>query len=292
MPHLRTTTPIDAPPATVAGALRHAATAERAFDVPWLRVSAPTSVAETLVAGDEFALRVVALPGALRLRVVRAEADALRTVLVAGPLPELEHESLPVAAHGRTSLVESARWRAPLGFGQLGRLGKFGRLGKRRGAAGAGLLRGLLARLLARRARAVRELAEEWASRPVVVGAAIVSDGWLLAQQRRHPARDAGRWELPGGRVEPGEDESAAIARECREELDVPVSPGERVGTDVPLRNGMLLRVHRATLAGGVPRAVEHRALRWLSAPELSDVDWLDADRVLVGSLRELLRGE
>lgn len=273
MPHLRITTSIDAPPVTVAGALRHAATAERAFDVPRLRVSAPTSVAETLVAGDEFALPVVAvgvvaLPGALRLRVVRAEADALRTVLVAGPLPELEHESLPVAANGRTSLVESVRWRSPLG------------------------LRRLLARLLDRRARAVRELAEQWASRPVVVGAAIVNDGRLLAQQRRYPARDAGKWELPGGRVERGEHESAAIARECREELDVSVSPGERVGTDVPLQNGMLLRVHRATLAEGVPRAVEHRALRWLSIPELSDVDWLDADRVLVRSLRELLRAQ
>lgn len=297
MPRLRTTTSIDAPPATVAGALRHAATAERAFEAPWLRVSASTSVAETLVVGDEFALRVVAvgvgaLPGALRLRVVRAEADALRTVLVAGPLPELEHESLPVAAHGRTSLVESVRWRAPLGLDRLDRLDRLGKLGKRHRTADAGLLRRLLAGMLARRARAVRELAEEWASRPVVVGAAIVSDGRLLAQQRRYPARDAGRWELPGGRVEPGEDESAAIVRECREELDVSVWSGERVGTDVPLRNGMLLRVHRATLAGGAPRAVEHRALRWLSVPELSDVDWLDADRVLVRSLRELLRAE
>ena len=230
--------------------------------------------------GDELAVRVLALPGALRLRVVRADEDALSTSLVAGPLPELHHESAPVLERGRTSLIVSVRWRAPLG--PLGRL------------ANAALLRRWFGRALDRRARTVRELAESWTSRPVVVGAAIVHNGRLLAQQRRYPARDAGRWELPGGRVEPGESEDDAVVRECREELDVPVSPGERVGTDVPLRNGMLLRVHRAALTEGTsePRAVEHRALRWLDASELSDVDWLDADHVLVHSLRELLRDE
>ena len=42
---------------------------------------------------------------------------------------------------------------------------------------------------------------------------------------------------------------------------------------------------------GGQPRAVEHKALRWLSADELAAVDWLPADRVLLPALRELLSG-
>ncbi|QFU86293.1 (deoxy)nucleoside triphosphate pyrophosphohydrolase [Amycolatopsis sp. YIM 10] len=123
-----------------------------------------------------------------------------------------------------------------------------------------------------------------------VVGAAIVRDGKLLAQQRAWPADAAGKWELPGGRVEPDESEVDALRRECVEELDVAISVGERVGPDVPLPGGSVLRIYAALLdAAAEPRAVEHRNLRWLGADELSDLDWLPADRVLIPDLVALL---
>src|SRR5690606_41296970 len=65
--------------------------------------------------------------------------------------------------------------------------------------------------------------------------AAIVRAGRLLAQQRGYPDHLAGQWELPGGRVEPGETEVDALVRECVEELGVQVRVGDRVGPDVPL---------------------------------------------------------
>jgi len=126
----------------------------------------------------------------------------------------------------------------------------------------------------------------------VVVGAAIVRDGRLLAQQRAWPSAIAGRWELPGGRVEDGEAEPDALARECAEELGVLVVPGDRVGGDVPLPGGRsVLRIYAAALADPTaqPRAVEHLAVRWLDAAELAAVDWLDADRVLLPWLHALL---
>jgi 8-oxo-dGTP diphosphatase len=51
----------------------------------------------------------------------------------------------------------------------------------------------------------------------------------------------------------------------------------------VPLDNGMILRAHAVelTYASVTPRAVEHRAVRWVTASELSGLDWLDADRAL-----------
>ena len=116
-------------------------------------------------------------------------------------------------------------------------------------------------------------------------------DGKLLAQQRAWPPAHAGQWELPGGRVEPGESEAFALARECSEELDVAVSVGDRVGQDISLPGGRVLRIYAASLVspGDEPRAVEHRALRWLGPDDLDDVDWLPADRILLPDFRALL---
>jgi 8-oxo-dGTP diphosphatase len=123
----------------------------------------------------------------------------------------------------------------------------------------------------------------------VIVGAAIVRGGTLLAQQRAWPVDAAGKWELPGGRVEPGESEVDALRRECVEELDVEISVGERVGPDVGLPGGKVLRIFAAGLAEGEPRAVEHLELRWLTSDQLVSVPWLPADELLLPDLRALL---
>ena len=52
-----------------------------------------------------------------------------------------------------------------------------------------------------------------------MVGAAIVRDGRVLAARRTRPESAAGRWELPGGKVEPDEEPEAALRREVAEEL-------------------------------------------------------------------------
>ena len=61
-----------------------------------------------------------------------------------------------------------------------------------------------------------------------VVGAAIVRDGRVLAARRTTPAAAAGRWEFPGGKVEPGETPDAALVREVAEELGC-TDRGDRV---------------------------------------------------------------
>lgn len=123
------------------------------------------------------------------------------------------------------------------------------------------------------------------------MGAAILRGGSVLAQQRAYPAADAGRWELPGGRVEPGESEPAAVIRECLEELGVRVRVGARLGPDVALRDGMVLRVYVAELdpPRARPHPREHRAVRWLTLSTVDSVEWLAADRVLLPALRGLL---
>ncbi len=127
---------------------------------------------------------------------------------------------------------------------------------------------------------------------PTVVAAAVLRGTRVLAQQRAYPPEAAGRWELPGGRVEPGESARDALIRECREELAVEVVPGEQIGPDVPLPGGYVLRVHVARLADPTARPVpvEHAALRWVDVTELAGLDWLDADRTILPDLERALR--
>ncbi|GAA1816382.1 NUDIX domain-containing protein [Luedemannella flava] len=124
----------------------------------------------------------------------------------------------------------------------------------------------------------------------MIVGAAIVRDGLVLACERATPAEVAGRWEFPGGKVEPGEPDEAALIRECEEELGVTIKVGERVGTDVPLgTRTAVLRVWQATLVDGEPAPLEHASLRWVAPTDLLDLDWLPADQPIVADLaREL----
>ena len=124
------------------------------------------------------------------------------------------------------------------------------------------------------------------------MGAAIISSGRVLACERAAPSDLAGKWEFPGGKVEPGETEAFALARECEEELGVQIEVGPRLGDDVILGHGRaLLRIYVASLISGTPQALEHASLRWLTAEELDDVDWLPADAPIVKLLGHFLSG-
>ncbi|MET8283353.1 (deoxy)nucleoside triphosphate pyrophosphohydrolase [Micromonospora sp. NPDC005174] len=126
----------------------------------------------------------------------------------------------------------------------------------------------------------------------VIVGAAIIRDGRVLACARSAPPEVAGMWEFPGGKVEPGEGEAEALIRECAEELAVRVEIGGRVGRNVRMAHGRsVLKVYAARLLhGDEPQALEHRALRWLTVDELDSVTWLPADAPIVAALRPHLK--
>ncbi|MFB7107939.1 (deoxy)nucleoside triphosphate pyrophosphohydrolase [Streptomyces sp. NPDC056190] len=117
--------------------------------------------------------------------------------------------------------------------------------------------------------------------RIVVVGAALLDGGRLLAARRSAPAELAGRWELPGGKVEPGERPEAAVVRELREELGIETEVVERVPGSWPLRPPYELQVWTARLRPGSaePKPLQdHDDLRWLTPAEIWSVPWLDQD--------------
>jgi 8-oxo-dGTP diphosphatase len=124
----------------------------------------------------------------------------------------------------------------------------------------------------------------------LVVGGALFHRGRLLAARRSAPPELAGRWELPGGKCEPGETPEQALVRELREELGVETEPVERIPGEWPLRPGYVFQVWTVRLLAGEPRPLEdHDELRWLGPEESDAVDWLDQDRPAVAEAMRLL---
>lgn len=125
--------------------------------------------------------------------------------------------------------------------------------------------------------------------RRVVVGGAVLRGGLLLAARRSEPPGLAGRWELPGGKVEPGESPPEALVRELREELGVEVRPLERVPGAWPVAGqGLVLHVWTAELLSGEPEPLQdHDEVRWLAPGRLLDVPWLEQDLPAVAWVAE-----
>ena len=119
----------------------------------------------------------------------------------------------------------------------------------------------------------------------IVVAGALIASGALLVAQRERPPELAGLWELPGGKVAPGESDAAGLARELREELGVEVTVGDRLGEDVALNDAMTLRAYRVVQTGGALRPNDHRALRWVGPGELDGLPWVPADRAWIAEL-------
>ena len=125
-----------------------------------------------------------------------------------------------------------------------------------------------------------------------MVGAAIVRSGLLLAARRTSPPHVAGRWELPGGKVDPGEAPDVALRREIVEELGCTVVVERWLDGEQPIGTTHVLRAALCRLADADPLpGGDHDELRWLGPEQLDDVDWLEPDRPFLPALRRVLLG-
>ncbi|MBJ7456557.1 MAG: (deoxy)nucleoside triphosphate pyrophosphohydrolase [Thermoleophilia bacterium] len=120
----------------------------------------------------------------------------------------------------------------------------------------------------------------------VVVAAVIERGGRILVSQRGPGAGQPGRWEFPGGKREPGEDDQAALARELREELGVELEVGPLVWT---ARAGpLVLRFFRCPWLPGLrPRPLGSVQFRWVRREDLPALPFPPADAELVSALAE-----
>ncbi|MBM3531938.1 MAG: NUDIX domain-containing protein [Alphaproteobacteria bacterium] len=107
---------------------------------------------------------------------------------------------------------------------------------------------------------------------PMSVKAAIIEDERVLLL-----ANDRGEWELPGGRLDPGESEPQALAREIAEELGVSARIGPRLAEeDFEVIPGRLVRIVSYGCViepgSGLRLSAEHRELLWAPVASLGDL--------------------
>jgi 8-oxo-dGTP diphosphatase len=124
------------------------------------------------------------------------------------------------------------------------------------------------------------------------VTAAVIERGGTVLLCRRKPGGSlGGKWELPGGKLEPDETPEQGLVRELREELGIEVRVGEFIGS-ADFRNGpseYRVLTYLVQLVSGVPRAREHEELRWVSSDELDLYDLPDSDRSLMPQIKKSL---
>jgi 8-oxo-dGTP diphosphatase len=117
-----------------------------------------------------------------------------------------------------------------------------------------------------------------------VACALIERDGRLLVARRGAGKARAGKWELPGGKIDDSETPSRALVREIAEELGCTVrvldvlSGTAHAYPDIALE---LIPI-RCEIVSGQPRAIEHAEIRWAGAEELAALEWSDADVPIV----------
>ena len=125
----------------------------------------------------------------------------------------------------------------------------------------------------------------------LVVAAALYDQaGRVLIAQRPPGKHMAGRWEFPGGKVGRNETESAALARELREELGVDVTaarPFMRLTHSYDDRD-VELSLWIIEQFSGTPAALDAQRLKWVVPAQLPAEDILEADQPFVAELIDL----
>lgn len=115
---------------------------------------------------------------------------------------------------------------------------------------------------------------------PVVCALIINEDGRVLAACRSSAMDLPGKWEFPGGKVEPGETTQEALIREIAEELGIVIN----------ITGGLTAQIHRykeksiqlipfvCSVSSGVVTLREHQSWNWFNHDELEQLDWAEAD--------------
>lgn len=120
-----------------------------------------------------------------------------------------------------------------------------------------------------------------------VTAAILEKDSRIIIAQRKSKDHLSGKWEFPGGKIEPGETPEQCLRRELKEEFDIDVTIGEYLGSNIHHYNqiSIELMAYRATWTSGTISMNDHSAYRWVTVKQLPEFDFAPADIPFVESL-------
>lgn len=122
-----------------------------------------------------------------------------------------------------------------------------------------------------------------------VVAAVITKDDKILATERGYGDLK-GFWEFPGGKIEAGESNEAALKRELSEEMHAEIEVGDFITTveyDYPNFH-LTMHCYFCTLKNSTIDLLEHLDAKWLQVSELDGMKWCPADIAVVEAIKQL----
>jgi 8-oxo-dGTP diphosphatase len=120
-----------------------------------------------------------------------------------------------------------------------------------------------------------------------VTAGIIEKDGWVLLARRKPGKHMGGKWEFPGGKIEPGETPEEGLARELEEELALNAHVGKFLCSTRFEGDGVSLEllVYAVDSFQGTPQLREHDEIRWVRPDQIASFDLADSDRRVVDVL-------
>ncbi|WP_211748452.1 8-oxo-dGTP diphosphatase MutT [Paenibacillus sp. Marseille-Q4541] len=123
------------------------------------------------------------------------------------------------------------------------------------------------------------------------VAAAIIEnkEGEILIARRREGKSQAGFWEFPGGKLEPGETPEVCLKRELKEEMQIEIEPYAYFGINEHQYETVTIRLiaYKAHLLGGTIQLVDHDDVRWVRPQDLGLFRFAPADVPFVQMLMD-----
>ena len=125
----------------------------------------------------------------------------------------------------------------------------------------------------------------------MVTAALLKHDNKILIAQRLNAGRFANKWELPGGKIDPGETPQVCLRRELQEELGIDTKIGPLFSDTIySYEHGQIRQFTFWVECTCIPVDIhlyEHQDVAWVTPEEMSQYDFAGADYAVVEKLRK-----
>ena len=123
----------------------------------------------------------------------------------------------------------------------------------------------------------------------IEVVSAIIKHNKKILTTRRSYGEFKNMWEFPGGKMELGETRGEALRREIKEELELDVDISDYLTTVDYDYSSFHLKMHCfiCVICGGELRLNSHNDAKWTTLEELSELNWVPADILVIENLRK-----